>query len=350
MTNSEGSLDVQGLAGPLRLSVKKAYPNRQDLRVSDLCRIADGWECDVYAFTVASREAGEPRHDNLILRLYQGDRGAAKASTEFEAMRGLRDAGYPVPQVHFLETDPSQLGKSFIIMERIAGETLGTLIAQSTGPERQRYLRLFAKLFVDLHRLDWQRFVPDSSHDQLTGDVDRWLNGAAAFLDRFETPDFDEAFGWLGERAASIPPHPLAFVHQDFHPFNVLLRADGAPFVIDWTQADVSDPRLDLAWTLLLMRTIYGPDLRDGCLRDYENLAGAPVEAIEFFEAAAAVKRLASILISLRQGANKLGMRPGAEAQMTGQKRHLATAADVLRERTGLRIPAIDVLLGDLAA
>jgi hypothetical protein len=59
----------------------------------------------------------------------------------------------------------------------------------------------------------------------------------------------------------------------------------------------------------------------------------------------AAVKRLAAILVSLRSGAAQLGMRPGAEAQMTESTRHLATAYAVLREHTGLTIPAIDDLL-----
>jgi hypothetical protein len=40
---------------------------------------------------------------------------------------------------------------------------------------------------------------------------------------------------------------------------------------------------------------------------------------MEFFEAAACLKRLISVLISLQQGPDSLGMRPGAEAIMSGR-------------------------------
>ncbi len=56
--------------------------------------------------------------------------------------------------------------------------------------------------------------------------------------------------------------HP---VHWDYHPGNVLLRDDSSAVVIDWTQIDVSDPRFDLAWTLLLVSSYEGAE-RWGCV------------------------------------------------------------------------------------
>jgi aminoglycoside phosphotransferase (APT) family kinase protein len=135
---------------------------------------------------------------------------------------------------------------------------------------------------------------------------------------------------------------------MDYHPYNILLRSDGAAFVIDWTSAQVSDYRLDLAWTLLLMSTYGNPEVRDLVLREYERIAGHEAEQIEFFEAAACLRRLVTIHISLSAGAEKLGMRAGAEAMMADVD-HITSVYAVLRERTGIRITKIEELLSTLA-
>ena len=44
---------------------------------------------------------------------------------------------------------------------------------------------------------------------------------------------------------------------------NVILKPDGAAVVIDWTQIQVSDPRFDLGWTLLLVGAYTTDDVRE---------------------------------------------------------------------------------------
>jgi len=83
----------------------------------------------------------------------------------------------------------------------------------------------------------------------------------------------------------SIPPAlpGLAVTHGDYHPWNALLReSDDAAFVIDWTQADVSDYRFDLGWTLVMMRTNFGRETRDAALSSYERASGHFVPDVEF--------------------------------------------------------------------
>jgi hypothetical protein len=72
------------------------------------------------------------------------------------------------------------------------------------------------------------------------------------------------------------------------------------------------------------------------------------VEQIEFFEVVACLRRLASIQISLAEGAEKLGMRAGAEALMADAD-HIASLYAVLREHTDISIAEIEELLSTLA-
>ena len=125
---------------------------------------------------------------------------------------------------------------------------------------------------------------------------------------------------------------------------NVLIRSDGKPFVIDWMNFDITDYRIDVAWSLLLASTNGNPEARDYLLGTYEDIAGNKVEDIEFFEALAAARRLFSIYISLSLGPEKLGMRPEA-VEMMKQGDHINSVIKVLCDRTGITFMGFDELL-----
>jgi aminoglycoside phosphotransferase (APT) family kinase protein len=115
--------------------------------------------------------------------------------------------------------------------------------------------------------------------------------------------------------------------------------------VIDWTQFEVSDPRFDLAWTMTLIGSAEGNQVRERIRRTYERMTGAPVTNLDPFEVFACAKRLASVTLSLSAGAEQLGMRAGAEAMMRRQLPALRTVYDRLQGLTGLHIPEVELLL-----
>ncbi|MDI7274467.1 MAG: phosphotransferase [Anaerolineae bacterium] len=331
------------LADALLAACRRAFPRRTGLALSPLLPISDGWECEVSSFDLESREGGEPRRDGLILRVYPGSDGAAKAAREFGAMRQLHRAGYPAPQVFWLEMEG--WGRPFVVMERIDGRSLGQVIAASSAAERGRLLSRFCRMFVELHALDWRPFLPDPVLFQPRGCVALWVEQARDFVDRLRVPEARPVMDWLQAHAPGIRGVRAAVTHLDFHPWNILVRPDGAAFVIDWTQAGVTDYRLDLAWTLLVTGASLGSEARDLVLGEYERIAGAPVEDLAFFEAAAAAKRVFSIWISLRLGPERLGMRGGAEDLMRRDWHHLRSAYALLQERTGLSLPSVEALI-----
>ncbi len=147
--------------------------------------------------------------------------------------------------------------------------------------------------------------------------------------------------GVLAHQHDVITEH-AAPVHWDFHPENMLLQKDGSAVVIDWTGFDLTDYRFDLAWTLLLIGCNEHPKWRQPVLREYERQAGRKVDGLEFFDVAACVRRLFTVIVSVNYGAEQLGMRPGAEAIMRRQAPSMARVYDLLLQRTGLRIPEVD--------
>jgi Ser/Thr protein kinase RdoA (MazF antagonist) len=131
-------------------------------------------------------------------------------------------------------------------------------------------------------------------------------------------------------------------VHGDFHPNNILLRADDAPFVIDWSNVRLADYRSDLAWTRLITRADARLDYGEGQLRLYERLAGKKVSMIEYFEVVACTRLLLSVLISSRFGAAQQGMRPGAGALMRRDSEFLRNVATLLQERTNIKMRDVE--------
>ncbi len=120
-------------------------------------------------------------------------------------MAYLREQGYPVPAVEEVSDDGADL-----VMERIEGRSMVDALAREPWTIR-RQARTLAELHLALHRI--------------------------------APPDF-------------LPPTPVGsgqrVVHMDLHPLNVMVGPTG-PVVIDWTNASLGDPNVDvgLAWVLM---------------------------------------------------------------------------------------------------
>jgi aminoglycoside phosphotransferase (APT) family kinase protein len=134
----------------------------------------------------------------VVRRTFDGRSIAAEA----QVMRYAAEHGYPVPAVHDVRADGTE-----VVMDRIDGPSMMDAMMRRPGA-MGRYARLLADLHDRLHEIH----APD------------WL------------PRLDG-----GDR----------LVHLDLHPMNVLLAA-GGPVVIDWTNAAAGDPLADVANTVVL--------------------------------------------------------------------------------------------------
>jgi aminoglycoside phosphotransferase (APT) family kinase protein len=339
-----------GMLDLLQDTIVRALPDRTNATVSDLASLSVGWESDVYAFDLASGPPDARQREALVLRVYPGADAHTKSAREFHGMRQLFAAGYPVPRVLALERDASPFGKPFVIMERVAGEMMWSPLFRSPEPRQSALLGLLCELFVRLHRLDWRPFVADPAAVERAGPyafVDGWLAEARSILGQFGVPDAAAMLDWLEVRRDRVPCVQPAPVHLDYHPNNILLGRDGSAHVIDWTQIQVSDPRFDLAWTLMLVGAAEGWPWRDRILAEYERLAGASIEALDWFEVAACGKRLFSVVVSHTAGPEALGMRPEAVELMRQQFGALRNVYQLFVARTGLRLSEVERLLAE---
>jgi aminoglycoside phosphotransferase (APT) family kinase protein len=137
----------------------------------------------------------------LVLRKTNDGRSLAN---EARIMEYVAQQGYPVPAIHELRADGSEM-----IMERIEGPLmLGDGFASTL--RLPQMLGILADLHDRLHRI----VAPD------------WL------------PSFGD-----GDR----------LLHLDLHPLNVIMSPTRGPVVIDWPNATRGDPMADVALTYVLL-------------------------------------------------------------------------------------------------
>lgn len=340
------------IRGRLLRFYERKLASRENIEISAFMKISDGWENEVYSFTIEYRETAEQTQEDLILRIYPGDGASQKSAREFNGMKKLYELGFSVPEVLILELDDSPFSRPFVIMEKINGRLLGQVFGESSDQKRQKLITLFCKMFVDLHALDWRPFAPDPSVYE-RGDpytfIKHSLSEAQRHIDRFQRNEFAPVLDWLEERYLDVPCERLSVIHLDYHPHNILMRDDGKAFVIDWTNMQVADFRIDLAWTLLLTSAYGNPEAREIVLGEYERIAGHRIEQIDYFEVAASLRRLLSIAVSLSDGASRLGMRPEAVTLMKQNVDHIKNVYAFLYDRTGIAIPEIEELISTLS-
>jgi aminoglycoside phosphotransferase (APT) family kinase protein len=331
----------------LRARLERYYGAKTDpaVTVTDFVPISDGWETEVYSFTQTLHHQVEPR----ILRMYPGDHAAAKCEREWLGMSGMMWHHYPVPRVFRFETDAAWMGKPFIIMRKIDGRPLGEVMREDTARQPELLTR-FVELFVRLHRIydyrpNLEHFTYDNPQVYTPRTLAHWRKAILAdWGQAWAQPVLD----WLDAHQPAEAP-AISPLHGDYHPHNLLITPDDQLYVIDWSGFAVGDYRVDLAWTLLISTSGY-PELRPIILSEYARLAGHPVEAIEYFDVLAALKRLFEFAVSVGSGAEGLGMRPEAVALMRERGDHYQQVYDLLCERSGLRLPEIEQLLNSSKA
>ncbi|MFW9927107.1 MAG: phosphotransferase family protein [Candidatus Thorarchaeota archaeon] len=323
--------------------LKNRFPERKSLRINDFKDITSGWETQIFSFDLEWNSEQSQMQDGLIIRVYAPGI-SEKAERESGVMNQLQEIGYPVPQVHLIETDESKLGNPFMIMDRINGGTLEDRL-NMPNVDHPKWLKLFSKLFVDLHKLDWTYFVSKVEAKQFDDPffiIKNTLTKYREYLARFKKTELTPILEWLKHRIESVPCKMPSMIHGDFHPMNIMFDEQENPFVIDWGASHVSDYRFDLAWTLVLNRAYSSKENRDWVLGGYQTAIGHEVEEIEYFEVLGILRRLLDVLVSMDDGAISWGLREGAVELMKEQMGHIRVVYEMLGELTEIKIPEVE--------
>lgn len=136
-------------------------------------------------------------------------------------------------------------GKWAIVTDFIQGKTLAQLIEEN--PEKlSEYLELLVDLQISVH----EKTCPmlNKLKDKMNRKISQTTLDATT---RYE----------LHTRLEGMPKHKKV-CHGDFNPSNIIITADGTPYILDWAHATQGNASADVARTYLLF-----------CLKGEEKIA-----------------------------------------------------------------------------
>jgi aminoglycoside phosphotransferase (APT) family kinase protein len=225
-------------------------------------RIQGGFDTTIFGFTldrVPPALAGP-----LILRLSHADADPARVKLETVIQNTLADMGFPAPRVMVTESDSAILGGPFMVMARLSGQNLAHGIegAFGAGTSLVAKMRLLLNVpsilgaiteqWVDmqirLHRLPAETLLRAVTADGIDA-------GAITFegqLARLGTVVEQSGLAGLKPGLAWLHDHrprgarEAAICHGDFHPLNILADNDQPTGVIDWANAVIAEPAMDV--------------------------------------------------------------------------------------------------------
>jgi aminoglycoside phosphotransferase (APT) family kinase protein len=284
-------------------------------------RIQGGFDAAIFGFTldrVPPHLAGP-----LILRLGHANADPGRVKLETVVQNTLAEMGFPAPRVMVTESDPGVLGGPFMVMTRLPGQPLAHGI-EGFGAESSliRQLQLLFNLptilariidqWVDmqirLHRLPAEpllRAVTTAGIDVGAITLEGQFARLRTIVERYALTGLEPGLAWLNNHR--LPqPREAVICHGDFHPLNILADKNQPTGVIDWANAVIAEPAMDvgsaianisavplsLPWALrVAAHTVIGAALRR-YKRAYRELRHLDDQAVLYYEVFRAVAQL----------------------------------------------------------
>ncbi len=179
---------------------------------------------------------------------------------EYAALEILQGAHVPAPRPLAADLTAETCDVPTVLMTHVPARPRFS----PSGAERT--IHELARLLVTIHS------VPHRDHPALPG-YRRWYADQADVAPRWSRyPD-----AWLTALELAARPHPAlrsCFIHRDFNPGNVLWRAGEPVAVVDWANACIGPPEVDVAHMRNNLAGLGGVKLADRFLRAWISFAG----------------------------------------------------------------------------
>jgi len=203
------------------------------------------------------------------------------AEDEFKVLHITKAAGLAAPAPCFLDLSGQIFPAPYLVVEYIEGRL------EFAPANRHDYVLQMAGHLARIH-----------SVDGLSQDLSFLPEPARGFDEAFGRrpanviPIFDEDRIWDTLQAAwPFPPRNApVLLHGDYWPGNLLWRDGRLSAVIDWEDAAVGDPLMDLGITRLDLLWIFGREAMDAFTRHYLSLKPVDRASLPYWDLAAALR------------------------------------------------------------
>jgi aminoglycoside phosphotransferase (APT) family kinase protein len=247
------------------------------------------------------------------------------AIRQAEVMRGL--AGHvPVPSIWLTSTDRSVFGAPFFLMDHVGGRITPDLpswhargwVVDLPPDERGRLYDNGLAAMAGLHLVDWQgrlAFLERAGHgsalDRYIEHVRRWYHRSEESR-RWDAETIEAAMRYVSDNRPADPGAQVSW--GDARPGNIIYDDQlEVAALLDWEAATIAPVGVDVGWWLMFeeflceangLTRLQGVPGREGTIARYEELSGAPLIDINYYEVLAGLvlslinSKLADLLIT----------------------------------------------------
>jgi aminoglycoside phosphotransferase (APT) family kinase protein len=179
-------------------------------------------------------------------------------------------------------------GFSFIIMEKIEGQTMFEALGSMTAAESTELCKQFSRILADINTLDWRSIgfdfldPPEGEYGYINGHLS-WLRERCKALG---IGCLNPILDWL--EANKLPSDHYVFLHNDFHPGNVMVNKGEIAAIVDWEGVAIGDAANDVCWPPLVFRASDPSDewrssLTETFLGHYREMTGRELQNFDFY-------------------------------------------------------------------
>lgn len=230
------------------------------VRVVDCHRLTGGLTSIVHRLTVERNG----RREDYVLRWWLPDAEWAQwiaraIPRETAILTKLEGSNIPAPRLIGSIADAA-LGGPAVLMTRVPGDVL--LMPR----DRERWLRQMAEMLARIHAL------------ALDGDpFESWLDRSQLTVpaDASRADVWRDAIAIVAEERA---PARSCFVHRDYQHFNLLWSGERLTGVVDWCEACVGPPEIDVGHCRLNLTVLFSADVADRFRAIYEAESGHRID------------------------------------------------------------------------
>ena len=172
------------------------------------------------------------RDGDRCVKVFNAEYSKADVLNEALNQARIEETGINIPKI--LEVTVID-GKWAIVSEYIRGKSVAQLMKEN--PEKKNeYIELLVDLQIDIH----------SRKSPLLNKIKDKMSRKIAQTDLDATIRYD-----LHTKLEAMPKHDKV-CHGDIDPTNIIVTADGVPYVLDWAHATQGNASADVAGTYLL--------------------------------------------------------------------------------------------------
>lgn len=323
----------------LKRYYRRKLQGKENVGVFDIVDIVGGLSNYMYSFRLEYNEGTGRHSENLILR---ASRNKAGLRREFQVLQKLYPTSIPVPKVYDMGEEIP--GFSFIIMEKIEGQTMFNALESMTEAEETELWKQFSRTLADINMLNWRSIgfdfldPPEGKYDY----INRQLSWLWEQHKEWGIGCLNPILDWL--EANKPPSDHYVLLHSDFHPLNVMVNKGEIAAVVDWEDVSIGDAAHDVCWPPLLFRAIDASDewhssLTETFLEHYGEMTERELQNFDFYLILKAAFFLFCIMAMKIHGTEELGMKAEADILTRPDEFDLLGASiGVVKEKTGVDI------------